>query len=142
MIHRLVVISSLLVLWSCGGTKTISSPSFTLVVFGETGGVIGAGTQYGLSGNGMVMRTSSGNGEPEMLGSLKPEDMKHIYYLVQEAKKVDEFRMETANLNRKIIIQSDAENKSYYWKMPDDGVPEPVLKLYNRLSQIPDQISE
>ena len=120
----------------------VSKPTFSLVVFGETGGIVGTSPQYGLSGNGMLMKTATDNGEPEILGTLPQEKLKHIFYLVQEAKKVDEFRQETANLNRKIIIQADAQNKSYYWQMPDEGIPEPIKKLYSRLRKVPSEISE
>lgn len=137
-----LLIAAAFLMVSCGSKPKNTASAFQLIVFGENGGVVGQGPQYGLSGDGVLIRSGLKGGDSQVLGQVSPDAFEEISKLVLQLKKVDDLRQETANLNRKVLIQSKSGNQSFYWHMPPEGVPAELLELYQQLSRLPAQLSE
>lgn len=122
---------------SCRTSKdSVSGPAFSMIAFGESGGVTGANSQYGLSKTGVLLQTPQGEQEPEMIGKISEEELEKISRMAEKTTSVESFRQEPGNLNRKLLIQVEGSYRNYYWHMPEDTIPTEVTSLYRALSRL------
>ncbi len=133
LIFRSCTLALLFLVTACGAHKNMGEADFSMIVFGETGGVVGNAPQYGLSSEGLLLKTAVKEREPSIIRRISDEEMKVILRQLSETREVASFRQEPGNLNRKILIQRPESTLSYYWHLPDEQVPTEVLQLYNTL---------